>query len=148
MSWWPYAGEYSAFASNIGVLNHKGETPYLSRHGQVCNAVEIPFCALVNFLPTIEGPRVRPADFGAVAKNGLFLAITAIPVACGPETTFVLRCRVSLNARALNQSMSGCIGVLVWACLGMNIFSQSGLRAICRSQDFSMCESSRCSWHG
>ena len=71
MSWWPYAGEYSALASNIGVLNHKGETPYLSRHGQVCNAVEIPFCALVNFLPTIEGPRVRPADFSAVVKKGL-----------------------------------------------------------------------------
>ena len=71
--WRPYAGRHFAVASSVS--HHKHGCPCIETFEQECKAPNIPFGALVWFLPTVRNSsKVRPGGFGAVAIKGLFLA--------------------------------------------------------------------------
>ena len=54
-AWWPHAGTHYCFARSIEV--HDGISDYFALHEEHCKALQIPFAALVEVLPSTDKPR-------------------------------------------------------------------------------------------
>jgi len=72
--WWEYAGPHHAFARNIQHV--AGDSSYMKRHGEHCKAKQIPFGALVDFMP--RQTEVQQA-FEAKTRSGLMVGYEVHP---------------------------------------------------------------------
>lgn len=68
--WWAHATTHHCIARNIEVV--EGSSAYFARHKEHCKAMQIPFGAVVEFMPTAN-PNKDPAAFQGKTKPGLFL---------------------------------------------------------------------------
>ena len=72
--WWEFAGPHYAFARNIHLV--VGDSSHMKRHGEHCKANQIPFGALVDFMPR---KTEVPQAFDAKTRSGLMVGYEVHP---------------------------------------------------------------------